>query len=103
MRPLASGATAAPYYSDFRGRRMPGENASLGRIFHIWEKTNLEIRGEFFNVFNRISVPGASASNPLQTQLVNATTGVPQSGFGYMNATSGTQGRTGQVVARFVF
>jgi hypothetical protein len=93
----------APYYSDFRARRMPGENASLGRIFHIWEKMNLEIRGEFFNIFNRISVPGASAANPLQTQLVNATTGVPQSGFGYMNATSGTSGRSGQVVARFVF
>ena len=101
--PAGSWGYGAPYYSDFRGRRMPGENMSLGRIFHIWEKTNLEIRGEFFDVFNRISVPGASASNPLQTQLVNATTGVPQSGFGYMNATSGSQGRTGQVVARFVF
>jgi hypothetical protein len=93
---------SAPYYSDFRTRRMPGENASLGRIFHIWEKMNLEIRGEFFDVFNRIVVPSASASNPLQTQVLNAA-GVPQSGFGYMNATTGTQGRTGQVVARFVF
>jgi hypothetical protein len=101
--PAGQWGFGAPYYSDFRGRRMPGENASLGRIFHIWEKMNLEIRGEFFNIFNRISVPGASASNPLQTQLVNATTGVPQSGFGYMNATSGTGGRSGQVVARFVF
>jgi hypothetical protein len=101
--PAGSWGYGAPYYSDFRARRMPGENASLGRIFHIWEKMNLEIRGEFFNVFNRIAVPGASASNPLQTQVVNATTGVPQSGFGYMNATSGTQGRTGQVVARFTF
>ena len=101
--PAGQWGFGAPYYSDFRARRMPGENASLGRIFHIWEKMNLEIRGEFFNIFNRISVPGASASNPLQTQLVNATTGVPQSGFGYMNATSGTGGRSGQVVARFVF
>ena len=75
---------------------------SLGRIFHIWEKMNLEIRGEFFNAFNRIVVPGASPSNPLQTQVVSAA-GVPQSGFGFMNASSGTQGRTGQVVARFVF
>ena len=81
---------------------MPGENASLGRIFHIWEKMNLEIRGEFFNVFNRISVPGASATNPLQTQVVSAA-GIPPSGFGYMNATSGTGWRNGQVVARFVF
>jgi hypothetical protein len=93
---------AAPYYSDYRGRRSPGENMSLGRIFPIWERTTLEVRGEFFNVFNRIQVPGPSSSNPLQTQVVSAA-GVPQSGFGYMNATSGTQGRTGQVVARFVF
>jgi hypothetical protein len=93
---------AAPYYSDYRGRRSPGENMSLGRIFHIWEKMSLEIRGEFFNAFNRIQVPGPSSGNPLQTQIVNAA-GVPQSGFGYMNASSGTQGRTGQVVARFVF
>ena len=92
----------APYYSDYRGRRGPGENASLGRIFHIWEKTSLELRGEFFNIFNRIGVPGPSSGNPLQTQIVNAA-GVPQSGFGYMNATSGTSGRSGQVVARFVF
>jgi len=63
---------------------------------------SLEFRGEFFNAFNRIQVPGPSSSNPLQTQIVSAA-GVPQSGFGYMNATSGTQGRTGQVVARFVF
>jgi hypothetical protein len=100
--PAGQWGTSAPYYSDFRARRSPQESASLGRIFHIWEKTNLEIRGEFFNVFNRIQVPGASASNPLQTQVVNAA-GVPQSGFGYMNASSGTQGRTGQVVARFTF
>jgi hypothetical protein len=76
---------------------------SVGRIFPVWgEKRTFEIRGEFFNIFNRIQVPGASATNPLQTQVVNAA-GLPQSGFGYMNATSGTQGRTGQVVGRFVF
>ena len=93
---------ATPYYSDYRGRRHPGENASLGRIFHIWEKTSLELRGEFFNIFNRISVPGPSSGNPLQTQLYTAA-GVPQSGFGYMNATSGAGGRSGQVVLRAVF
>jgi hypothetical protein len=94
---------AAPYYSDYRGRRSPGETGSLGRIFHIWEKMNLEIRGEWFNIFNRIGVPGPSTGNALSTQVVNAVTGVPQSGFGYMNATSGSGGRSGQVVARFQF
>jgi hypothetical protein len=100
--PAGQWGYSAPYYSDYRGRRSPGENMSLGRIFPIWEKTTLEIRGEFFNIFNRIQVPGPSSSNPLQTQVVNAA-GVPQSGFGYMNATSVTGQRSGQVVARFVF
>jgi len=100
--PAGQWGFAAPYYSDYRGRRGPGETAALGRIFHIWEKTNVEIRGEFFNIFNRIGVPGPSSGNPLQTQVYTAA-GVPQSGFGYMNATSGSGGRNGQVVARLTF
>jgi hypothetical protein len=93
---------SAPYYSDYRGRRSPNETAGLGRIFHIWEKMNLEIRGEFFNIFNRIGVPGPSSSNALATQVVNSA-GVPTSGFGYMNSSSPGGSRTGQVVARFQF
>ncbi|HMD70900.1 MAG TPA: hypothetical protein VKF41_06125, partial [Bryobacteraceae bacterium] len=93
---------SAPYYSDYRGRRMPNETAGLGRIFHIWEKMNLEIRGEWFNIFNRIGVPGPSSSNALATQVVNAA-GVPTSGFGYMNSASPGGSRSGQVVARFQF
>jgi hypothetical protein len=62
----------------------------------------LEIRAEFFNVFNRLMVPNPSASNALATQVVNAA-GVPQSGFGYMNGTSGGGQRSGQLVARFQF
>jgi hypothetical protein len=93
---------SAPYYSDYRGRRGPTETGSIGRIFHIWEKMNLEIRGEWFNIFNRIGVPGPSSSNALATQVVNAA-GVPQSGFGYMNASSGSGGRNGQLVARLQF
>jgi hypothetical protein len=93
---------SAPYYSDYRSRRMPNESGSLGRIFHIWEKTNIEIRGEWFNIFNRIGVPGASASNALATQAVNAA-GVPTSGFGYMNSASPGGSRNGQIVARLQF
>ena len=63
---------------------------------------NLEIRGEWFNIFNRIGVPGPSASNALATQAVNAA-GVPTSGFGYMNSASPGGSRNGQVVARFQF
>jgi len=93
---------SAPYYSDYRGRRSPNESGGLGRIFHIWEKMNLEIRGEWFNIFNRLMVPGPSTGNALATQVVNAA-GVPQSGFGYMNSASPGGSRNGQVVARFQF
>jgi hypothetical protein len=95
--------TSAPYYNDYRGRRMPNETGSLGRIFHIWEKMNLEIRGEWFNIFNRIGVPGPTTANALATQAVNASSGVPSSGFGYMNSASPGGPRNGQIVARFQF
>jgi hypothetical protein len=94
---------SAPYYSDYRNRRAPNESGGLGRIFHIWEKMNLEIRGEWFNIFNRIGVPGPSSSNALATWAYNPVTGLPSSGFGYMNSSSPGGSRNGQVVARFQF
>ena len=93
---------SAPYYSDFRARRTPNETGAFGRLFQIREKMNFELRIEFTNLFNRLVFPGASASNALATQVVNAA-GVPQSGFGYMNGTSGGGQRSGQLVARFQF
>ena len=93
---------SAPYYNDYRYRRRPSESAGIGRIFPIWEKMRLEIRGEFFNVFNRLQVPNPSAGNALATQVYNAQ-GVPSSGFGYMNGTSGSGQRSGQIMARFQF
>jgi hypothetical protein len=93
---------SAPYYNDYRGRRTPNKTGGLGRIFALRERMNLEIRGEWFNIFNRIGVPGPTATNALATQVVNAA-GVPQSGFGYMNSASPGGSRSGQVVARFQF
>jgi hypothetical protein len=93
---------SAPYYNDYRGRRTPNETGGLGRIFHVREGMNLEIRGEWFNIFNRIGVPSPTATNALATQVVNSA-GVPQSGFGYMNSASPGGSRSGQVVARFQF
>ena len=65
MRPLGSGASQHPTTAITAAGAGPGENASLGRIFHIWEKMNLELRGEFFNIFNRIGVPGRVFGQPL--------------------------------------
>jgi hypothetical protein len=64
---------------------------------------NLEIRAEWFNIFNRIGVPGPTTANALATQAGNASSGVPSSGFGYMNSASPGGPRNGQIVARFQF
>ena len=48
---------SAAYYNDFRYQRRPSEVASFGRTFHIKERTTVQIRAEFNNIFNRTSIP----------------------------------------------
>jgi hypothetical protein len=93
--------TSAAYFNDYRARRSPNENISLGRMFRIAEKANLNIRIEFSNAFNRTRIGGPSSTNAKATQVYKD--GRPTSGFGYINVASGTQGRTGQLVARIQF
>ncbi len=100
--PAGQFGTSAVYYNDYRERRSPTENLSLGRIFRIAEKANLNLRIEFINAFNRTRIPNPTFSNAQATQTRNAA-GVPISGFGRINVVSGTQGRTGQIVARIQF
>ncbi len=98
--------TAAPYYADFRYQRHPNEQMSLGRTFRIREKMSLQIRAEFFNIFNRVYWANPSTTAPTQPQARNGA-GVPTSGWGYINATSAASSpyypRNGQLVARFTF
>jgi hypothetical protein len=97
--------TSAPYYSDYRGRRLPNEQASVGRMFRLREGTTLEFRMEYTNIFNRRVYSAPSASNALATQTSNAS-GVPTSGFGYLNATSAppiANWRNGQALVRLQF
>src|SRR5262249_49170215 len=56
--------TSSPYYSDFRQRRRPNESISLGRTFRVRERQTLEVRAEFFNVFNRTYLNSATATSP---------------------------------------
>ena len=94
---------AAPYYSDFRYERRPTEQMSLGRIFRIREKMSLQVRAEFFNIFNRTYLANPSLTAPTQPQNRNSA-GQPSSGWGYINPTSlYSQPRNGQLVARFTF
>lgn len=87
-----------------------GEKMSLGRMFRIREKMSLQVRAEFFNVFNRLVYPALSGNNPATTPTVS-TNGLTTGGFGYYNVAAAhvqTGGiiptsRNGQLVARFEF
>jgi hypothetical protein len=93
------------YYNDYRGPHQVSENMNVGRTFQFREKMTLNVRAEFFNVFNRVTLGNPSASNPLQTTTVNNATGAI-SGFGYYsigNTSTAGSPRVGLVVARFQF
>jgi hypothetical protein len=98
--------TAAPYYSDYRGRRRPQESFAIGRLFRIKERASLSIRAEFTNAFNRTIFPAPTSTNALQTQTrVNNSNPNSQTtgGFGWLNTTAAGTPRQGQIVARFRF
>jgi hypothetical protein len=93
------------YYNDYRGPHQVSENANFGRTFRFRERVSLNIRAEFFNVFNRVTLGNPSSSNPLQTTSINNATGAI-SGFGYYSigsTSSAGSPRVGLLVARFQF
>jgi hypothetical protein len=96
--------TSAGYYGGYRYQRKPVESMSLARIFVFGPegKMNVQIRGEFTNIFNRTQTPNPTASNALATQLSTAT-GQTTSGFGYINTAATSGSRQGTLVARFTF
>ncbi len=95
--------TAAAFYNDYRWQRRPDEQASLGRIFRLREKMSLQIRAEFFNIFNRTFLNTPTSTNALAQQVRNSA-GAPSSGFGYINSGSvAAANRTGQLVGRITF
>jgi hypothetical protein len=93
------------YYNDYRGPHQVSENMNFGRMFRLKERVSLNLRAEFFNVFNRVTLGNPSSSNPLQTTTVNNATGAI-SGFGYYSigsTSSAGSPRVGLLVARFQF
>jgi carboxypeptidase family protein len=64
--PLAFLGNAAPTYDNLRTSPFYGEDLSILKKTRITEKTSLEIRGEFFNIFNRgrFSAPDTNLDNP---------------------------------------
>lgn len=105
-------------YKDFRGPRVPSENANIGRHFRIGKgdrKYDFYIRGEFVNIFNRtyFGNPAIANTNP-QNPVIHNGFGILTGGFGVINAylqpntaySPGTgipPARTGTLIARFQF
>jgi hypothetical protein len=106
-------AAASTLYSDFRAPRRPLENANIGRNFRIKERMNLQIRGEFVNIFNRTLMPNPIATNPQNAPQKNGS--IYTGGFGVINAYAAPGSipttavspvlfpRTGTIIARFTF
>lgn len=91
------------YYDDFRQRRRPVEQLGVGRTFRFKERMSFELRGEFFNVFNRTQMGNPDATNALATQRRSAA-GVPTAGFGRINsAVLGGDPRSGHLLLRIQF
>jgi hypothetical protein len=99
--PNGQWGNSTPYYNDYRGQRLPSENLNLARIWRR-EALSVEFRVEFYNVFNRLQLPGPSASNPLATTTYNSA-GQLTGGFGYINGSNVGGMRNGQAVIRVKF
>jgi len=94
--PPGTFGVSAPYYINNRWQRQPGESLSVGRIFRVKEKYQLQIRAEFQNVFNRVfySPPADNGftgthmapayANPFP--VVGSTAGELSGGYGFVNA-----------------
>jgi hypothetical protein len=113
--PLGQWGTSTPYYTDYRYERRPNESMNIGRTFRIHEKMSLQLRAEFFNIFNRTYLNNPTVTSPQGTRsCTNGTIaagtnscnagGTSPSGFGAIAYTSvQSQPRNGQLVARFTF
>jgi len=116
---------SSPYYTDYRSQRRPMESINIGRTFRIKERKSLEVRAEFFNLFNRMELNAPTNTAPQGARscsLTVPTAGMPNSvnvaagsntcpagysapsGFGAISYTGlNIQPRNGQIVARFTF
>src|SRR6185312_15400195 len=82
-------ASTSTFYKDFKGPRVPSENANIGRHFRLGKerKYDFYIRGEFVNIFNRTYFASPTTTNPQNPVVRGAGNGtILTSGFGVINA-----------------
>ena len=92
----------------YRGTRLPDESVNFSRNFRIKERVTLNVRAEFYNIFNRMRLPNPSTAGNFATPptrfTTGASTGLYSGGFGTYSVLNGLTGqRTGTVVARVTF
>ncbi|MBV8843598.1 MAG: TonB-dependent receptor [Bryobacterales bacterium] len=107
--PVGQFGTSAAYYGDYRRQRHPIENMNLGRTWRVKERTTINIRMEFTNVFNR-SVFSDPASTNAKAVVTHAPNGNITGGFGSIAATGtiaasglNLQPRSGTLIGRITF
>ncbi len=106
--PTGQWGSSAPFLG-YRWQRQPAESASFARNFRMGKegKYNLQIRGEFQNIFNRLFLSAPSLANPLLPVATTTYNGTPinNTGFGSVATLNGigAQPRSGQMIARFTF
>ena len=111
---LGNFSNGAAYYNDYRWQRQPDEELSIGKKFNInvghKEPATLQIRAEFFDVFNRAYYPLPSAGGNFETNSFPTSAGGSNTqstaAFGVINPaniSTRTGHRTGELVARFQF
>jgi hypothetical protein len=98
-----NGAAARNTIAISAARAGPSEQASIGRRFRFNEKMNLQIRAEFFNVFNRLYLPNPGGGPGTARTPILGTPGPLTNGFGFINKSASSGQRNGQLVARFEF
>ncbi|HEY4361139.1 MAG TPA: TonB-dependent receptor [Bryobacteraceae bacterium] len=106
--PAGTWGTTSPFLG-YRWQRQPAESASFARNFRIGKegKYNLQVRGEFQNIFNRTFLAAPSLANPLIPITTTSYNGsvLNNAGFGSVGTLNGggAQPRSGQLIARFSF
>jgi hypothetical protein len=106
---LGTFGSTAVYQNDYRWQRQPDEELNLGKRFTFSMSHGkvgaIQIRAEFFNVFNRTFLPTPSLSGYV-SRSTPGNGGGGTGAFGNINVVNNlgsTAYRTGQLVARFEF
>jgi Carboxypeptidase regulatory-like domain len=100
--PGTYGTTSPVLGGAFRWQRNHDDEANLAKNFKMGERVNLQIRADFFNIFNRLSYSSASYPAEYLGSIGSPSSSAGFGGFGNVYP-SVNPSRHGQLVARISF